>query len=167
VELEPHLAVGFFDPPGIGTGDGLGPGLRLCFPLTDDGFLSKVNDSVALGVGADWVFYDGDGPPRADCARFVSAPNDTRVCVELGDDSNDSNYVFFPVVMQWNFWLHQRASVFAEPGFALHLRRGVGDDDLGPSMVLQLGGRWHFLDPVALTGRLGYPTSSIGLSFLL
>lgn len=167
MEVEPHLALGLFDPPGLGTGEGLGPGLRLSFPLTDDGFLSKVNDSVALGVGADWVFYEADEGVRVDCARFVPAPNDTRVCVELSDDGADQNYLFVPVVMQWNFWLHRRFSVFGEPGLELHLRRGVADTDLGAGPVFQMGGRWHFADALALSLRLGYPISSLGLSFLL
>jgi hypothetical protein len=168
LELEPHLAVGFFDPPGLGTGDGFGPGLRASFPLSEDGFLTKLNDTVALGVGLDWIFYDADGPPRAGCDRFVTAPNDTRVCVELGEESTDQDYFYVPVVMQWNFWLHRRFSAFGEPGLALHLRRdGEDDSDLGANLVLGVGGRWHFVDNVAVTARLGYPTSTIGFSFLL
>lgn len=167
VELEPHLAVGHFNPPGIGSGDGFGPGLRLSFPITDDGFLSKVNDSVAIGTGLDWVFYDADTETRATCGRFVPAPNDTRVCVELGEDSGHFDYVYVPVVMQWNFWFHKRASAFAEPGVALYLRRFADDSDLSGTLMLQIGGRWHFADAVSLTGRVGFPTSSIGFSFLL
>lgn len=168
VELEPHLAAGLFGPPGLDTGEGFGPGLRLSFPVAPNGFLSKVNDSVAIGTGLDWVFYDADFPERASCARFVSAPNMTRVCAELGPAAGDANYFFIPVVMQWNFWFHKRVSAFGEPGMLLYVRRdGSGDSDLGPGVVFQLGGRWHFADRVALTGRLGFPTSSIGFSFLL
>lgn len=167
VEVEPHLALGLFDPPGVHGGDGLGPGLRLSFPLTDDGFLPKVNDSVAVGVGLDWVFYDGDDRVRASCARFVPAPNDTMVCAELGGGGGASDYIFVPVVMQWNFWLHQKFSVFAEPGLAVYLARDSSDDsDLGASPAFFVGGRFHFVDSLALTLRLGYPSSSLGLSIL-
>jgi hypothetical protein len=167
VEFEPHLALGLTDPPGEGRGDGIGPGLRLGIALTHDGFLPKLNDSVALGVGVDWLFYDGDDQVRARCGRFVEAPNDTNVCVELGNRAGSSNYLFFPAVMQWNFWLHRRASVFAEPGLGLHFARFGEDSDLGASPVIGLGGRFHFIDAVALTLRLGYPTSSLGVSLLL
>lgn len=167
VELEPHLNVGFFDPPGLDANNGFGPGLRLSFPVAPDGFLSRVNDSVAIGVGVDWVFYDAPESVRARCARFVDAPNDTRVCVELGDEAGHFDYFFVPVVMQWNFWLHKRASVFGEPGVALYYHELTnGEADLAGTLMLQLGGRWHFTDAMALTGRVGFPISSIGLSFL-
>jgi hypothetical protein len=172
VELEPHLALGLVDPPAAGGGEGLGPGLRLSFPLSEDGFLPKLNDTIALGVGVDWVFYDGEDQVRARCGRFVPAPNDTLVCVELGDGAGASEYLFFPVVMQWNFWLHRRASVFVEPGLALHLvshgdARFGEDTDLGVGPVLGFGGRFQFVDFAALTLRLGYPISSLGVSFFL
>jgi hypothetical protein len=141
-------------------------------PLSDDGFLSRLNDSVALGFGIDWVLYEGDNRVRARCGRFVAAPNYTRVCVELGDGAAASEYLFFPLLMQWNFWLHKRASVFVEPGLELHwVRHGdarFGDEtDLGMGPVIDFGGRLHFVDFAALTLRLGYPTSSLGLSFFL
>lgn len=167
VEVEPHLTFGLTDPPGYAGGDGIGPGLRLGFPLTHDGFLSKLNDSVALGVGVDWLFYEGDDRVRARCGRFVEAPNDTRVCVELGDGAGASDVLYVPVVMQWTFWLHRRASVFAEPGIALYLADFGDDEDLGATPVIGVGGRFHFVETVALTLRLGYPSSSLGVSFLL
>jgi hypothetical protein len=168
LELEPHLALGLFNPPGIGTGNGFGPGLRLSFPVTEAGFIPSINDTVAVGVGLDWVFYDAENAVRARCTEFVPGPNDTEVCVEVGGESGDSQYFYVPVVMQWNFWFHKQASAFFEPGLAVYLREDTGRSDIDPglSMVLQFGGRWHFADTMALTLRLGYPLSSLGVSFL-
>lgn len=172
VELEPHIVLGLGDPPGLGGGDGIGAGLFASLPLANDGFLPKLNDSVALRFGVDWVFYGGDDGVRAPCGRFVSGPNDTRVCVALGAEGGAASYWYLPVAMQWNFWLHPRASVFFEPGLEIHrLRYGdarYGDDtELGAGPLIDFGGRFHFADWAALTLRLGYPTSSLGVSFFL
>lgn len=41
-----------------------------------------------------------------------------------------------------------------------------GNLELEP-FVLYAGGRYHFTDDIALTMRIGYPTFSLGVSFLL
>jgi hypothetical protein len=74
------------------------------------------------------------------------------------------DYFYAPLVMQWSFWLHRRWSVFGEPGVALLVEQG--DVDFAP-FVLYAGGRFHFSERVALTLRVGYPTFSLGISFLL
>jgi hypothetical protein len=86
-----------------------------------------------------------------------------------GPTAGPANYLFFPVAMQWNFWLHQQFSVFGEPGFVVYYRKAQYDQDsgLGLSPLLDIGGRWHFSKVAALTFRLGYPVFSIGVSFLL
>ena len=71
--------------------------------------------------------------------------------------------VFLPVAMQWNFWLTNHFSVFAEPGLGLTLNQYADRDYLHP--ILSLGGRYHLSDHVALTVRAGYPALSIGASF--
>ena len=82
-EAEPHLVVGFGDPfPGGGEP---GIGFRGSFHLAD-GFVTSINDSIAIGVGADFAGFGHD------------------------------TYVSIPVVMQWNFWLSTHWSVFGEPG---------------------------------------------------
>ncbi len=167
LELEPHLVLSPIDPPGAGTGVGWGPGLRLSVPVLKRGFSPKLNDTVAVGVGLDWVFYDADDAQRGACTDFVSAPNGTRVCVEVDGQAGDSTYFYVPIVMQWNLWLHKRWSAFAEPGLALYFRDDDRDElDFGLSPVMQLGGRWHFAESAALTFRMGYPTFSVGASFL-
>ncbi len=166
VELEPHLVLGPSEPPGPGTGWGYGLGLRASFEIVHHGFVGSINDSVAIGVGADFGHYDGDGTVvPGTCRRFVPGPNGTSVCVEVSQSSNGaSSYWFLPVVMQWNFWLTRQWSVFVEPGLSPYV------SDVRPFGVipaLYLGGRYRFSKAAALTLRLGYPTISFGVSFLL
>jgi hypothetical protein len=90
-EAEPHLAVGFVDPPGgKDHGKGFGPGFRGTIELVDNGFISSIKNTVGLGFGLDW---------------FVAG-------------SKHSTF-WVPVVMQWNFWLSRNWSVFGEPGGAI------------------------------------------------
>lgn len=145
-EAEPHLAL---DPYGGDTG--FGPGFRGTFVVVDNGFVQSINNSVGIGVGLDYLFYDHGCPRELDCKTVTDA--------------------LVPVVMQWNFWLHPQWSVFGEPGLAMHFRSGTRDKfDLDP--VFYAGGRFHFTDAVALTLRLGAPSVhdnvfSAGVSFLL
>lgn len=162
VELEPHLVLGSFDPPGPGAATGLGAGLRSTIELSPRGFISKLNDSVGIGLGLDWVRYDH--AVRGRCTRFEAGPNDTRICTEVDGGTRGQHYLIAPVVMQWNFWLARRWSVFGEPGmfFSFH------PDDFDVSLLsLSVGGRWHFSETATLTLRIGYPTQSLGVSFLL
>jgi hypothetical protein len=66
--------------------------------------------------------------------------------------------------MQWNFWLSENWSVFGEPGTSMRI-----DDDKArfDPFVFYAGGRFHFSDFVTLTMRVGRPTASVGVSFLL
>jgi hypothetical protein len=162
-EAEPHLLLAPFDPPYGGGGSGLGLGFRGTLEVLPDGFLPKLNDSVGIGFGLDWVHYSRFNYGPGHCTRFETL-NAARVCVEVdGGRGSDRNYFFLPVVMQWNFWLDRHWSAFAEPGVAL-LFHDRGTLNFSP-IVLYLGGRYHFNDRVALTLRLGYPTFSLGASF--
>jgi hypothetical protein len=165
VELEPHLVAGLFGPPGGGTGAGLGAGARASFEIVPDGFLPTVNDSVAIGVGIDFGHYAGGGiAGPGSCTRFTPGPGGTNVCVEVSQPGASSNYAFLPVVMQWNFWLTRDWSVFGEPGLTFYWF-DLKHPGLAP--VLELGGRYRLSDTMTLTLRVGYPTFSIGVSFLL
>jgi hypothetical protein len=64
--------------------------------------------------------------------------------------------------MQWNFWFTERWSAFGEPGVAIGTRE---DFELWPH--LGAGGRFAFTPNVQLTVRVGFPVSSVGVSFLL
>jgi hypothetical protein len=145
-EAEPHLA---FDPYG---NDGIGPGFRGTFVVLENGFIPSINNSIGVGVGLDWLFYDDHCGPDRSCRHVTDA--------------------LIPVVMQWNFFLHPRWSVFGEPGIAFHARSGPGDKFNVDPFVIYGGGRFHFNDNVALTLRLGtaaryHSVFSVGVSFFL
>lgn len=159
-EAEPHLILGFIDPPGVARGTGFGLGFRGTVPLVHNGFISSINNSVGIGFGADLVHYDRG---HDHCVDF-----DGNRCVRWRDDDDGVNTVFLPVVMQWNFFLSRNWSVFGEPGVAIVYHSWDGDSDLDfDPFVFYAGGRYHFSDTVTLTMRIGYPTFSVGVSFLL
>jgi hypothetical protein len=166
VEAEPHLDIGTFDPLGYGSGLGYGVGGRFSFEIVRNGFVPSINDSVDIGVGADLLHYDGSGVGGVGsrCAQYVNGPAGTMVCRQAVTPGGASNYVFVPVVMQWNFWLARKWSVFGEPGLAIY---AVDYNSFSVSPVFYAGGRYQFTDTVTLTFRIGYPTASIGVSFLL
>lgn len=152
-DAEPHLLVR--DRTGH-AGAGIGPGFRGTVVVADRGFISKLNDSVGIGFGLDWVVF-GDDHCHGGRQNF--------------DHCHDHSQVVLPLVMQWNFWLHPKWSVFGEPGLALIFNddeHDYDDDfDIDP-FVFYAGGRFLFSDSVALTMRLGFPfTASVGVSFLL
>lgn len=156
-EAEPHLALGFLNPPGPDDDGGFGPGFRGTIEIVDNGFISKINNTVGIGFGLDWLFYGehchgGNG----------NGNNNDERC-------HDSDSLLFPVVMQWNFWLSRNWSVFGEPGLMFEFRDDHDDDrdfHLDP-FVFYAGGRFHFSDAISLTMRAGWPTFSIGASFFL
>jgi hypothetical protein len=159
-ELEPHGLFGWGHRYGSG---GFGLGVRATFKIVDNGFVKTINNSIGIGVGLDWVryggcYYDGwYGPGRY---RYGCAGSD---------------YFMIPVVMQWNFWLTTRWSVFGEPGFHIYHRSfdnycgGLPGCNPPSSTNLDFafygGARFHFNETIALTMRIGYPTLSVGASF--
>lgn len=165
-EAEPHVVAGLADPPGLGAGTGLGVGFRGTVELLKNGFIPKLNNSVGIGFGIDYLRYDGWQGPRGQCEEFATAPSGVPVCVRTSGSGGGGhvNYFYLPVVMQWNFWLHKSWSVFGEPGVALYLQDG--GLEFTP-LVLFVGGRYHVSDRITLTMRLGYPAFSFGVSFLL
>ncbi len=167
VEIEPHLVLGAA-PPGFGQGSGGGAGVRASIGILPGGLLPNVDDSVALGVGLDYAHYDGKLALTGyhdRCLQNQPGPNGTQICTDITSNGGTWNYIYIPVVVQWNLWLTTRFSAFAEPGVDFyHL------PDHGFSLVpaLYVGGRLHLSNHVALTARLGYPTTlAVGLSLLL
>jgi hypothetical protein len=161
VELEPHGLLGWAN---LYRDNGLGLGARFTIPIVENGFVKTINNSVGIGFGLDWLRYDG--------CYYYGASSKNRVDYGCG-----ASFFVFPVVMQWNFWLTPRWSVFGEPG--LYVFHGVYDDycngvpgcgyptRTSVQPALYLGGRFHFNDKISLTMRVGYPTLSIGASFFL
>jgi hypothetical protein len=148
IEFEPHLLLGWAnidtnDPfphkIDFGNNSGFGPGLRLSIPLVDNGFIKKINNNVALGFGVDWAHYGGPG----------------------------SDVLWFPVVMQWNFFITDIITVFGEPGGAFRYVSSHGHSELHVDGVLQAGAKFMFSRSVGLTLRAGYPYFSAGLTLLL
>jgi hypothetical protein len=156
-EAEPHLLLGLFKPPGPAAGTGFGAGFRGTIEIVDNGFIGTINNSVGIGFGLDWIHYDRH---EKNCNR---AAGDSCISVE---DDDDVDYFWIPVVLQWNFWLSDNWSVFGEPGVSLRITE-AGDNDVSfDPFNVWAGGRWHFSDAAALTMRIGYPTFSVGVSFL-
>jgi hypothetical protein len=171
VEVEPHGIVGW---AAQWAGTGVGVGGRVSINLTHDGFIKSINNSVALGLGLNWVHYSATG-----CVYDPRFPNN---CFGYGYYAN-ADFLQFPVVMQWNFYVAQRWSVFAEPG--VYIYHGIygapnyacngpglppcgyygADTGIGPAFWA--GGRFYFSDSASLTMRIGYPDLlTVGVSFL-
>jgi len=145
LELEPHLLLGWAN---VDTNDpipkridfnkhaGFGPGLRLSIPLVDNGFIPKINNNVAIGFGVDWAHY-----------------------------GTNSDVLWFPAVLQWNFFLTDVITAFGEPGISLR-HASYRDNPWAVDTVLQLGAKFMFGRYVGLTVRAGYPYFSVGVSML-
>jgi hypothetical protein len=166
LEIEPHLVLGS-SPPGPGYGSGAGVGVRASFVVAPEGFISGVNDSAAIGVGLDLGHYYGSlalNGYRDQCLQFQPGPNGTSICTDVTSNGGTYNYIFIPVVLQWNFWFTDRLSAFGEPGIDIYL---LGDHGAGASPALYVGGRFRVTDRITITARLGYPTVGVGVSFMM
>ncbi|MEP7053287.1 MAG: hypothetical protein ABJB12_23190 [Pseudomonadota bacterium] len=157
-EAEPHLLLGVIDPPGVASGSGFGAGFRGTVVIVPNGFVPSINNSVGIGFGLDIVHYSHG---RLHCIRDSLSSG---VCNP--NDSESVNNFWLPVVMQWNFFLSREWSVFGEPGLAVRYESLSGAHATNVDPQFYLGGRWHFADRMTLTMRLGYPTFSVGVSFL-
>jgi hypothetical protein len=111
-------------------------------------------DDFEPGVGFRGTFEIVDN-------GFIPRINNT-VGIGFGVDWTDGD-LRVPVVMRWNFWLSRNWSVFGEPGGLLRFH----DHEVRPYPAFYAGGRFHFSDSVTLTMRVGHPTASVGVSFLL
>jgi hypothetical protein len=167
VEIEPHGLWGwrhYYYAPN----DGLGLGARFSIPIVDNGFVPSINNSVAISFGVDWLHYSGDA------CYYYFGPRAPGPCYSLGD----ANYLLFPIAMQWNFYVAKRWSVFGEPGLVIYhgffdycanLPPGTpcgNPTQTGVDFAFYAGGRFYFNENIALTMRIGYPTFSLGVSFM-
>lgn len=90
VRPEVHLDLGYHADIGLGV--------RVDIPIVPEGLLQSVNDDLAVTVGADLLFDDGEV------------------------------WVGIPVGLQWNFYIKREWSVFPELGLALLFGEGHHDD---------------------------------------
>jgi hypothetical protein len=90
VRPEAHLDLGYHADIGFGV--------RVDIPIVPDGLLESARDDLAVTVGADLLFDDGDV------------------------------WVGIPVALQWNFYIQREWSVFPELGLALLFGEGKHDD---------------------------------------
>jgi hypothetical protein len=151
LEIEPHFSFGAENVYGA---TGFGGGLRVGIPLAY-GHVGRLPDNIAFSFGGDLLHYDN-------CYYATNC---------------GANYVLLPAAAQWNVQVARRVSVFLEGG--LFVYKGWFDgcnavdgpgcyapSDFGVLPTFALGARIHMGDNVSFTARLGYPTTTLGLSFL-
>lgn len=161
LEVEVHGVVGYrFGGVGYYSYFSPGVGVRFGIPLMRNGFVSSINNSVAINFGADLLFW-----PCADRDQFGGC------AVGLALQA--------PVVLQWSFMLAERFSLFTElglaPTFGLY-SRFYNYDCGGPQAfwcfgtpALAIGGRYHWRGQSqfpTFTFRFGFPVQlTLGVSF--
>jgi hypothetical protein len=166
VEVEPHLVVQWSDQPAWNS-DGIGVGLRGSIPVMQDGPVTTINNSLALGFGLDWAHLGSN------CYGPGPNPGPARNC--------SANDFWVPLVVQWNFYFSDLISAFPELGLGIQhtswdgaycsrggrtvFCNGGGHTDV--NLVLWLGVRFHLSRAFALTLRLGTPSLLLGASFFL
>jgi hypothetical protein len=151
IEIEPHFTFGAENVYGA---TGFGGGLRLSIPIVAS-LLANTPDNLAISFGGDIVHYDN--------------------CYFSNDCG--ANYLMFPIAAQWNIFLARRFSLFFEGGAFVYKgffdACGPGDgpgcnppSDFGVLPTVAVGARIHVGNNASFTARLGYPTITLGLSFL-
>jgi hypothetical protein len=153
VEFELHGSLGWW---GRYYNDWLiGPGFRVGIPIVRNGFIPRINNSVAINFGLDLYWWPG--------WNYYG----TAVAIDS------------PVMMQWNFYLTPKWSVFGEAGVALEFYPTNGPNcyDYGHGGCdhfwlwpgFSAGARFHPGGGTGfptLTMRLGFPAGfTIGVSF--
>jgi hypothetical protein len=151
VEIEPHFSFGAGD---IYAAAGVGAGLRVSIPVVYS-LLRNVPDNLAISFGGDVLNY-------SDCY--------------YGNDCG-ANYLMLPAAAQWNVFVARRVSLLAEGG--LFVYKGFfngcapGDgpgcsppSDFGVLPTIAVGARVHLSDNASFVARIGYPTFTLGVSFL-
>ena len=151
IEIEPHFT---FGPDNVYGNSGIGAGLRVSIPVVAS-LLVNVPDNLAISFGGDIIHYEN--------CYFGT---------ECG-----ANYLMLPVAAQWNVFVARRVSLFAEGGVFVY--KGffdscgpadgpgcVAPSDFGLLPTVAVGARIHMGDNASFTVRIGYPTITLGISFL-
>ena len=134
--------------------DGFGVGARFSIPIVDNGFVSAINNSVAIGFGLDLLHYDSCWYNAPLQRELHSHPG--RDAVELLRRARAGASSASRVSSSSTAFSRTARRSFACPG-----RPRV--TSIEPA--LYLGGRYHFNDKMSLTMRVGFPSISIGVSF--
>lgn len=159
-EFEPHLVLALNHPHY--ADEGIGLGALFGIPIVDQGPITTINNSMAIGVGLDFVHY-------SDCGgRWANG--------RYGYDCS-SNALYTPVVLQWNFYITDIITVFGEPGLGFRytwwdwdgdcsVYGCDDDDDIDVMPVFETGAKFMFGKTAGLTVRIGYPHVTVGASLL-
>ena len=164
VELEPHGLIQWDVEPWDDEGFGLG--FRASIPVMQDGPVTTINNSFAVGFGIDWA-HSGDS-----CGRYDWYWRGRGIVVPVEGDCDADNFSF-PVVAQWNFFFTDVISAFVELGLAIVYETwdpditGYDNDDIEPEPVFLLGPRFTVGNTVAIPIRIGWPYLSVGVAFLV
>jgi hypothetical protein len=162
IEVDVHLTLDYGFGAGFGASSacdyaygcyyygayGVGPGVKMLFPVVQNGFIPSLNNAFYVGFITDFLFvpyYSYDVGAPAGFFAFTIGP-----------------------VVQWRFYLFHALSVFAETGFEIGAFFGNYDgygDVYSFIPIFDIGGNWHFAKHVALTFSLGYPSTKVGVSF--
>jgi hypothetical protein len=174
VELEPHALAQWSGPYWGDAGGGVG--VRASIPIIENGPVTTINNSLAIGFGLDWAHYGGgcwDWGPWLPAGPRPAPPPDFRNYRCSGDS------FWLPVVAQWNFFFTPVVSVFAELGLGIEYATWGADypcaggvcrptgHDLFVDPLFFVGPRFTLSNDFAITLRIGWPYVSVGASFLL
>jgi len=151
VEVEVHAA---FGAENVYGGTAYGAGVRVSIPLAAGWLGRNVSDDIAISFGGDVLNYQN--------------------CYYA--DRCGANYLMLPVAAQWNVFFGRRFSIFGEAGvfFYKGFFDGCGPgnsgcdapNDIGLLPTLAIGARVMVAPRLALLARVGYPTTTLGLTFL-
>lgn len=151
-EIEAHGTFAAFDSFFVG----LGGGVRVTVPIWSHAPFTRIDDDLGFGVGLDVVrygAYEPNGNGRPPSLALVA--------------------YYLPLYLQWNVWMGARASVFVEPTLMWRFADYIDNCGTLPCAATtrfmptgSLGLRFRIVDHAALTIRIGWPTASIGASWL-
>ena len=175
VELEPHFLAQWSGP--YWGEAGIGAGVRASIPIIDNGPVTTINNSFAIGFGLDWAHFgstcwDWGGPWVGPGPRPPRPAN-------FADYNCYGNSFWFPVVAQWNFYFTKVISVFGELGLGIEYATWGASYPCGGAIcnptghdlyfdpLFFAGPRFTLSDAFAITVRVGFPYVSVGASFLL
>jgi len=169
-ELEPHLVVEWSDYAPCAN-DAFGPGFRAAIPFLANGPIPRINNNMAIGFGLDWAHAGiSNGCPQ----YYRNGAFD--------GNGFSADIISVPIVVQWNFFLLPKISVFGEGGLVIQHRSyddGYYNGCPGNGFCrytytntnvdgsFSVGGRFLVTDSVGFLLRLGYPYLSAGVSILL